>query len=487
MITSRMGFLLCLVASVAAATTVWVMIGDRYTATMQFRVAAAPETLVFEGRSAAGRDDLEIYKKSQQQYVKSDFVLMAALRDAQVSRLPIVQKQVDPVPWLAKSIDVAFPGQAEVMIVRLTTDDPDASALLVAAVSKAYLDDVVNQERMRMTARHSQLEALLEQQEIIVTEKRRSLRELLRSLGTDDSQSRLNQQRMNLDQWDAFRSEWLRIKIEVMRLKTELELKKKRLRQVEEADGEAMHLPVSEQDLENAISSDLVSADLQSKARDMQKRIEELRSQDPENQVSDAEKRAVEELQMTEQLMSARQKELTRKLRRRALGLLEAAVSQLESELLTRTELEKRFAEDEAKYRQDAEKLADQSSTVENLKRDITQLEGLIGPMDRQMRELQVEMSRPARVTRITRIESDTMEMRTPDDKLTLQDLAKAITPRTPDRNWRVSKTIAAALACWLLVPSAFILFRCIGWLFSAAFSSRPHLPGPTPRITHNT
>ncbi len=204
------------------------------------------------------------------------------------------------------------------MIVRLTTDDPDASALLVAAVSKAYLDDVVNQERMRMTARHSQLEALLEQQEIIVTEKRRSLRELLRSLGTDDSQSRLNEQRMNLDQWDAFRSEWLRIKIEVMRLKTELELKKKRLRQAEEADDEVMQLPVSEQDLENAISSDLVSADLQSKARDMQKRIEELRSQDPENQVSDAEKRAVEELQMTEQLMSARQKELTRKLRRRA-------------------------------------------------------------------------------------------------------------------------------------------------------------------------
>ena len=87
MITPRKGFLLCLIASIIAATTVWVINGDRYTATMQFRVAAAPETLAIDGRNAAGRDDLEIYKKSQQLYVKSDYVLMAALRDAQVVTL----------------------------------------------------------------------------------------------------------------------------------------------------------------------------------------------------------------------------------------------------------------------------------------------------------------------------------------------------------------------------------------------------------------
>ena len=109
-----------------------------------------------------------------------------------------------------------------------------------------------------MTARYSELEALLEKQKYLTQEKRSSLYELLRSLGTDDSQSRLNQQRMNLDQWDDFRSELLRIQIEVMRLKTELELKKRKLQQAKEADGEAMQLPVSEQDLENAISSDLV-------------------------------------------------------------------------------------------------------------------------------------------------------------------------------------------------------------------------------------
>ena len=379
---------------------------------------------------------------------------------------------------------MAFPGQAEVMIVRLTTDEPDASALLVAAVSKAYLDEVVNRETRENDGAHAQLESILKEQQISLTQKRRSLFELARSLGTDDSQSRLNQQRMNLDQWDAFRSELIRIQIEVMRLKTELELKKRKLRQAKETDDEAVQLPVSEQDLENAISSDLVFADLRSKARDIQKRIEEWRSQYPENQESDAEKRAVEELQMTEQLMSARQKELTLKLRQRALGLLEAAVSQLESELLTRTELEKRFAENEAKCRQEAEKLTGPSLTVEDLKRDVTQLEDFIGPLDRQLRELQVEMSRPARVTRITRVESDTMELRTPDDKLTLQDLAKAITPRMPDRNWRVSKTIGAALACWLLVPLACILFRFVRWIFGIAFASRPHLPGPTPHRT---
>ena len=108
-------FSLCLIASVTAATAVWVMNGDRYTATMQFRVAAAPETLAFDGRSAAGRDDLEIYKKSQQQYVKSDYVLMAALRDC-ASIAPADRTEAGGSRSLAcQDIDVAFPGQAEVM------------------------------------------------------------------------------------------------------------------------------------------------------------------------------------------------------------------------------------------------------------------------------------------------------------------------------------------------------------------------------------
>jgi len=39
------------------------------------------------------------------------------------------------------------------MNVSLTTDSPSQSALLVAAASKAYLDEVVNQERMSRSRR----------------------------------------------------------------------------------------------------------------------------------------------------------------------------------------------------------------------------------------------------------------------------------------------------------------------------------------------
>ena len=161
-------------------------------------------------------------------------------------------------------------------------------------------------------------------------------------------------------------------------------------------------------------------------------------------------------------------------------------MSQLESELLTRTELEKRFAEDEAKYRQEAEKLTGPSLIVEDLKRDITQLEDFIGPMDRQLRELQVEMSRPA--------------SRDPNHPCRIRHDGFADTGRQAhaagfgqghhaalaDPESSVEDH-AAALAGWLLIPLAFILFRLVRWIFSFTFSSGPHLPGPTPHTTPNT
>ena len=434
MITRCIALSLCLITSVAPAIAVWMTNGDRYTAKVQFRVAAAPESLLFDDRSASRHDDFDIYKHSQQLLVKSDYVLTTALRNEQVSRLPIVQKQVDPVPWLARNIDVAFPGNGEVLIISLTTDDPDASALLVAAVSKAYLDDVVNQDRTRQRVRFLELQNQLDRFKAELDAKRTQLRDLMRNLGPVDAQSLANEQQLAQDLWTAVRREMILARNEVTRLETKLEMKKRQLQQATEANNDASQSLASELDLERTIGSDPITSELQSKVRDIQKGIENLQTQEPTTENSEARKGAVGELAEITQRLEARREELKLELQRRVLAHLNAERATLETELATQSMLLQRFTADEAKCRTDVRDPGSASLMVEGLKREIDSLEDdVVSPFDKHLRELEIELSRPARVTRITRVKSDTPDSLTPDDKLTLQELVEAVKPGTPD------------------------------------------------------
>ena len=77
-----------IIVAAVASTAVWFTNRDKFTAKFQFRVLVSPESVLFNDSRAGDRNEYGIYKNTQKLYIKSDYVLTAALRDQRVSRLP---------------------------------------------------------------------------------------------------------------------------------------------------------------------------------------------------------------------------------------------------------------------------------------------------------------------------------------------------------------------------------------------------------------
>jgi hypothetical protein len=115
----------------AVAFLIWSVTKDQYTATVVFRVAAAPETLIFNDAASERRvhpDDFEIFKNTQQQLIRTDYVIKAALRPEAVNQLPIVAREEDPDRWLAEEIKTRFPNEGELMNLSVPADSARETA-----------------------------------------------------------------------------------------------------------------------------------------------------------------------------------------------------------------------------------------------------------------------------------------------------------------------------------------------------------------------
>jgi hypothetical protein len=76
-------------------------------------------------------------------------------------------------------------------------------------------------------------------------------------------------------------------------------------------------------------------------------------------------------------------------------------------------------------------------------------LEQLVKPMENEAKALEVELSRPHRVQALTRVNTNT---RVSDAELTVEAMAAAIRPTSPDPNPRLKRTVLAALAGFLAI-----------------------------------
>lgn len=456
-LASSLGF----ICAVCAAAAVWLLNGGRYTAMTQFRVAASLEARVFDDRGAIRRDDFEIYKKSQEQYVKSDYVLIAALRNEEIKSLPIVRQQNDPVRWLAENVKVAFPGDAEIMIIGLTTDSPESAALLAASVAKAYLDDVVNQERTRQTSHYQDIQSELTKKKAALEDTRARLQVLIKELGPVDPQALSNEQRFAQEAWQAMRRELITAQNEVGRLTAELQQKQAQLQLSSEASGDAALAVVTDLELESELARDLIYGDLRGRHQNTQEQIDNILELGKANGQSQLLQQHREDLTKIRQQMDDRRTEIVAELRRHKLILLAGDVSKLEAEMTAKKAYLERCIQDEGKYRREVKDRSESSVVVEGLQRDIDALQNdIIKPMERQAYELQVELGRPSRVTLDTRVDTELTDQANPKDTLTIQRLAKAIRPRSPDASRRMQKAAGGGMAAFLLAVGVVLYFE---------------------------
>ena len=237
----KIGRLGCLVGlilvGVILSGVVFLVLGllgvGKHRANAILRIARAERPIAFYMDTAAStdRDRFDIYKATQQQLVVSRFVLLAALRDPAVARLPIirrVQENRDPVVWLQRQICVHFPGKAELMEVSIALGHSDSqeAATLVNGVVNAYLHEVVNAELDQRRQHLAELDKAVAENEQQVRTKREVLSKLAAEMGTSDTGAPSPKQKLLLADLTSARQESFHMKSELRRMKAELAAQK---------------------------------------------------------------------------------------------------------------------------------------------------------------------------------------------------------------------------------------------------------------------
>ena len=185
-----------------------------YTATAVLQVRF--ETPTVAGATPGGAqaidppDRFEIYKATQQQLLVSRFVLAAALRDREVAKLPSIRREQrtgDPVRWIKGQLRVTFPGDAEIMEVSLTAENPEEAATLVKAVVDAYLHEFVNTDVDRRRLRLAELDRAVSEKEQDIRARREELKKLATELGTSTTENLTLRQKLVLEELSLYRQE----------------------------------------------------------------------------------------------------------------------------------------------------------------------------------------------------------------------------------------------------------------------------------------
>jgi polysaccharide biosynthesis transport protein len=126
----------------AAAVAAWFLLPARYTSFSQVKVA---ESVPRIGKVVdyGGTRAFATFFKTQAGLLRSRKVINAALRMDSVKQFNLFSKHDDPAAWLEEELKVESPDNSELITLTFTGTDAAEAVAIVAAVTKAYMDEIV--------------------------------------------------------------------------------------------------------------------------------------------------------------------------------------------------------------------------------------------------------------------------------------------------------------------------------------------------------
>ncbi|MBN2218575.1 MAG: hypothetical protein JW719_14460 [Pirellulales bacterium] len=207
------------------------------------QISMQPGSLLDSAGKQADLQEFEIFKATQAQLLKSNVVLLAALRKPDIASLSIYKKhQEDPVAWLQNRLVVSFPGDAEIMRVSLDESNNDEAVKMLRAVVEAYLGEVVETQRNQKARELTNLAEVLAGKEREIRAKRTALKQLAEELGTADPETLRMQLQLASSQLAMYQQELLRAQSESRKTTADRKVLEAALRRLEKnnpADGAA--------------------------------------------------------------------------------------------------------------------------------------------------------------------------------------------------------------------------------------------------------
>ncbi len=172
-----------LVVAGAAAGALWLVFPESSSATALFQVSSQQQSIVFDVNRNTPQS-FETLKKTQLAYLKSYYVLEAAIRKPGIASLSALAGEGEPVVWLQENLGVDFPQQGEILSISLAGNaPPEDLILLVDAVAKAYQDEVIYAEKQRKLATRDLLARSLENLNKEITRKWEDYLDIAREAG----------------------------------------------------------------------------------------------------------------------------------------------------------------------------------------------------------------------------------------------------------------------------------------------------------------
>ena len=127
--------------------------------------------------SSAGADMSDAayrsFRQTQLELLRSEPLLIRAMRDQTIASLNLIHGQADPVKWLEANLKTDFPGDGELLRIRLFSRDPADAAKVVNAVVDSYFKEVVEQGLQQRNRNEERLRILYQElRDQIVREKK---------------------------------------------------------------------------------------------------------------------------------------------------------------------------------------------------------------------------------------------------------------------------------------------------------------------------
>jgi capsular exopolysaccharide synthesis family protein len=390
-------FVLGGILAAAAGTAAFFAIRPSYTAVAMIRVAvnepAAWKHLAGEYRIA---NEYDFFRGTQQQLLKSRFVLHAALRTAGISDLDVIRDQGDSaLDWLEKAIRVGAIKDSEMLTVSLSASDAEEAAKILDAVVKSYRDEVDTLESGQRRARLAELEVAVSQREEQIRRKRTELKGFVDQWGTSDAQALSIAQQVLVQHFGENRRELAQVQGEKRKILAELRSQQAVLEAYKKGKPEDL----LQTDFIGALANDPIYrqalTDLSAIQRD--NAMTESVAMGPlankyNNNVSGL------QTSMQTQLELRRKEVLTQVLQaNKAKATID--VTRLQTELDSIQAEETRLKAEVTKLRDQTEKIGAGTIDVEMLRGEIKQLETVFGSIVDQREKLKVELKSESRIT----------------------------------------------------------------------------------------
>jgi hypothetical protein len=196
----------------AASFFVWLLRPERATATALFQVVRSTPTILGD-ESILPADNYETIKKTQLAFLRSEFVLTAALRNPGVASLSTFAGVANPVKWLAENLRVEFPEDGEIHSISLAgpKSQPEELVQIVNAVAKAYRDEVIYEGKQHRLASRDLLARSLENLNQEVGRDYQEYLDVAHEVGHAESGSGKVLQELDLKRLDRIETELMRL------------------------------------------------------------------------------------------------------------------------------------------------------------------------------------------------------------------------------------------------------------------------------------